>query len=107
MRSFISPGYLNKDSVKNTAFSRCTTQSKVEPSAHREFNIERDPASAGNAVVLGRKKHRDSTVTLMHFPPSDIKLIEEKKATNACYSHLRRVVNRQILVRNETSAFWL
>lgn len=77
----------------------------MEPGAvgASRVNIERDPASAGNAVVLGQKKHRESTATLSFSP--DNKLIEGKKATNACYCHLRRVVNRFILGGTEPLPF--
>lgn len=69
----------NKASARIAALLRCITQPPVEPGAvgASGVNIERDPASAGNAVVLGQKKHRESTATLSF--PTDIKLIEEKK----------------------------
>lgn len=87
----------NKASARIAALLRCITQPPVEPGAvgTSPVNIERDPASAGNAVVLGQKKHRESTATLS-FPQLS-NLSRKKKATNARCRHLRRVVNRFIL----------
>lgn len=76
----ITPCSFNKDSVKITALSRCITQPKVEPGVGAsQVNIERVPASAGNAVVSDRKKQRESAVTLMHFYPQMLNLSGKRK----------------------------
>lgn len=71
--------FFNKESARIAVLLRCITQPPVEPGAvgATRVNIERNPASAGNAVVLGQKKYRESTATLKFSP--DIKLIEEIK----------------------------
>lgn len=83
--TFLSPSNpcsFDKDLVRIAASSRRITQPKVEPSGAvggSRVDIERYPASAGNAVVLGRRKHWESTVTLMHFSPQILNLSRKRK----------------------------
>lgn len=77
---FIPPCSFDKHLVGIAASLRRITQPKVELGAvgASRVDIERDPASAGNAVVLGRKKRWESTVTLMHFSPQILNLSRKR-----------------------------